>query len=126
MPHETATITKDTWATFSARPAAHSIGGLVTVEPNSSAHVPVPSIVAPPAFPGLPLAIPVEVANQIEALTKSALDGAGLAEYRPSRSWPPRRLSDPTPGGWPRRGCRGHWRLPSRAGVRRCTTSAPV
>ena len=37
-------------------------------------------IVHPPAFPGLTLAIPAEVANQIDALTRSALDGASLAD----------------------------------------------
>jgi hypothetical protein len=80
MPQETTTATKDPWAAFSPRPAGHSVGGLVAAEPNSPARLPVPWTVAPPAFPGLALAIPVEVANQIDALTRSALDGAGLAD----------------------------------------------
>jgi hypothetical protein len=83
MPHETTTATKDAWAAFSAKPAGHLIGGVVTVNPNSPARLPAPSIVAPPAFPGLALAIPVDVANQIDALTRSALNGAGLADLPP-------------------------------------------
>lgn len=79
MPHETTT-TKDAWAAFSARLAGHSIGGMATVGTNSPAPLPAPSKVCPPAFPGLALAIPIEAANQIDALTKSALDGAGLAD----------------------------------------------
>lgn len=56
------------------------MGGVVTVEPNSPARLQAALIVGPSAFPGLALAIPVEVANQIDALTRSALDGAGLAD----------------------------------------------
>lgn len=80
MPHKTTTATKDEWAAFSACPAGHSIGGVVTVEPNSPVPMPAPSIVAPPAFPGLSLAIPADVSRQIDALTRTALDGAGLAD----------------------------------------------
>lgn len=79
MLHET-TATKDPWVPFSAPPPGHSIGGVVSVEPHSPALLPAPSIVASPAFPELSLAIPTEVANQIDALTRSALDGAGLAD----------------------------------------------
>jgi hypothetical protein len=80
MPHETTTATKDAWAPFSAPPPGYSLGGVVSVEPHSPALLPAPSVVTPPAFPGLALAIPADVANQIDALTRSALDGAGLAE----------------------------------------------
>jgi hypothetical protein len=79
VQHETTT-TKDAWAAFSPRPAGHSISGMVAVEPNSPASLPAPSIVATPAFPGLALAIPADVSRQIDALTRSALDGAGLAD----------------------------------------------
>jgi hypothetical protein len=81
MPQETTTTaTKDPWAACSARPAGHSIGELVEVETKAPAPLPAPSTVTPQAFPGLALAIPVEVAHQIDALTKSALDGAGIAD----------------------------------------------
>lgn len=70
MPYETTTAT-DAWAVFSARPAGHLIGGVLTVEPSSPARL--ISIVAPPAFPGLALAIPTQVANQIDALTRCAI-----------------------------------------------------
>jgi hypothetical protein len=79
MQHETTTA-KAAWAAFSPRPAQHSIGGVVAVEPNSPAVLPAPSIIAPPAFPGLSLAIPADVSRRIDALTRSALDGAGLAD----------------------------------------------
>jgi hypothetical protein len=77
MPQETITDTKQPWAACSARPA---ISEMVSVELNSPAPLPAPSIVAPPAFPGLALAIPVNVANEIDALTRTALDGTGLAD----------------------------------------------
>jgi hypothetical protein len=83
MPHETTTvttITKDAWTAFPALPAGHSIGELVAITPHVPAPPPEPSIVAPPAFPGLALAIPADVSPQIDALTRSALDGAGLAD----------------------------------------------
>ena len=80
MLHETTAAEKDARAGFSARPAGHSIGGMVAVEPNLPAPPPAPSIIAPPAFPGLSLAIPADVSRQIDALTRSALDGAGLAD----------------------------------------------
>jgi hypothetical protein len=51
------------------------LGGVVMVKPNSPARLPAPSIVAPPAFPGLALAVPVEVANQIEASLELARQG---------------------------------------------------
>jgi hypothetical protein len=79
MPQETTTATKNPWVILSAQTPRHSIGGKVAVEPHSP-HLSTPSIVAPPAFPGLALAIPAEVANQIDALTRSALDNAGLAD----------------------------------------------
>jgi hypothetical protein len=83
MPHETTTATtttKDAWTAFSARPAGHSIGGMVAIESNSPARLPEPSIVAPPAFPGLALAIPADVSRQIDALTGSAVGGARVAD----------------------------------------------
>jgi hypothetical protein len=79
MQYETTTA-KDIWAALSPLPAGHSIGRMVVVEPNSPAPLPAPSIIAPPAFPGLSLAIPADVSWQIDALTRSALDGAGLAD----------------------------------------------
>jgi hypothetical protein len=74
MLHKTVVVTKDAWAPFSAPPSGYSLGELAPVEQAT------PSVVAPPAFPGLSLAIPTEVASQIDALTRSALDGAGLAD----------------------------------------------
>jgi hypothetical protein len=79
MPQEAIITTNDAWAACSARPAGHSIGELVEVATRAPAPLPAPSTVTPQAFPGLALLIPVEVANQIDALTRSALDGAGLA-----------------------------------------------
>ena len=38
------------------------------------------AIIVPPAFPGLSLAIPADVSVRIDALTRSALDGAGIAD----------------------------------------------
>lgn len=63
MPHVPTTATKDAWAVASNPPAG----------------LPAPHVVAPPAFPGLALAVPVDVADQIDALTRSALDGASLS-----------------------------------------------
>lgn len=71
MPQETTTATKNPWVILSAQTSRHSIGGKVAVEPCSTAPLPAPSTVAPPAFPGLALAIPLEVSNQIDAMALS-------------------------------------------------------
>jgi hypothetical protein len=80
MSHEPITATKDPWAAFPPRPAEHSMGAIVPVQPIAPTRLEAPSIVAPPAFPGLSLAIPADVSRQIDALNRSALDGAGLAD----------------------------------------------
>jgi hypothetical protein len=81
MLHDTTE--KDAGAPFSTRPAGRSIGAVVAVEPSSPNHLPAAvncCIIHPPAFPGLALAIPAEVANQIDALTRGAFDRAALAD----------------------------------------------
>jgi hypothetical protein len=83
MPQETTTATKNPWVILSAQTSRHSNGGKVAVEPCSTDRLTTPvdfCIVHPPAFPGLALAIPVDVAHQIDALTRSALVGASLAD----------------------------------------------
>jgi hypothetical protein len=78
MQDDPTRTTKEAWAVFFARPAGHLIGAMLPAEPCSPARL--QSIVAPPSFPGLALAIPAAAANQIDALTRSAFDGPGLAD----------------------------------------------
>jgi hypothetical protein len=73
MSHEATTATKDPWAALSARLEGYSIGVVVKAEPGLS-------VVTPPAFPGLSLAVPAGVSRKIDALTRSSLDGAGLVD----------------------------------------------